>query len=109
MAPEDFEYAKTYSAMSDEELLQVARDRADLVESAKTILDKELDRRGLKLEVEKEAGSTAPFYCPTCNRDVDDPLTCGECSSTICRVCGTALRMSGDAEDDEADSRAAAV
>jgi hypothetical protein len=107
MVPEDFDYAETYSEMSDEELLQVARDRADLVESAKTILDKELDRRGLKLKLEKE--STALFYCPTCNRDVDDPLTCGECSSTICRVCGTALRMRGDAEDDEADSRAAAV
>jgi hypothetical protein len=109
MVPEDFDYAETYSEMSDEELLQVARDRADLVESAKTILDKELDRRGLKLESEKEVAATAPFYCPTCNRDVDDPLTCGECSSTICRVCGTALRMRGDAEDDEADSRAAAV
>jgi hypothetical protein len=31
------------------------------------------------------------FYCPTCRREVTDPLTCGDCSAVICRVCGTPL------------------
>jgi hypothetical protein len=32
-----------------------------------------------------------PLYCPTCAREVDDPLTCGDCSAVICRQCGTPL------------------
>ncbi len=31
------------------------------------------------------------LYCPNCEREVDDPLTCGDCSAVICRVCGTPL------------------
>jgi hypothetical protein len=31
------------------------------------------------------------LYCPQCAEDVADPLTCGDCSSVICRRCGTAL------------------
>jgi len=31
------------------------------------------------------------FYCPTCRREVTDPLTCGDCSAVICRTCGTPL------------------
>jgi hypothetical protein len=31
------------------------------------------------------------LYCPQCAREVSDPLTCGDCSSVICRVCGTPL------------------
>ena len=31
------------------------------------------------------------LYCPKCEREVDDPLTCGDCSAVICRVCGTPL------------------
>jgi hypothetical protein len=31
------------------------------------------------------------LYCPTCRREVTDPLTCGDCSAVICRVCGTPL------------------
>jgi len=27
---------------------------------------------------------------------VDDPLTCGDCSSVICRVCGTPLEVPED-------------
>lgn len=38
----------------------------------------------------------AQFYCPTCARVVDDPLTCGDCSAVICRVCGTPLESSDD-------------
>jgi hypothetical protein len=33
------------------------------------------------------------LYCPTCRREVTDPLTCGDCSAVICRVCGTPLEM----------------
>ncbi len=36
------------------------------------------------------------LYCPNCAREVDDPLTCGDCASVICRVCGTPLEMPED-------------
>lgn len=32
-----------------------------------------------------------PLYCPNCAEEVDDPLTCGDCSAVICRRCGTPL------------------
>jgi len=35
--------------------------------------------------------ATPLLYCPTCQREVTDPLTCGDCSAVICRVCGTPL------------------
>ena len=38
----------------------------------------------------------APLYCPNCAREVGDPLTCGDCSAVICRVCGTPLEMPED-------------
>jgi hypothetical protein len=108
MIPDDFNYATTYSQMEDEELLEVARDSSDLVEAAKAALGKELDKRGLKPPLaQREAADPKLAYCPSCDREVDDPLTCGECSSVICRVCGTALRMPGDLEGDEAESQAA--
>ena len=31
------------------------------------------------------------LYCPTCAKEVNDPLTCGDCSAVICRRCGTPL------------------
>jgi predicted phosphoribosyltransferase len=31
------------------------------------------------------------LYCPVCAVEVNDPLTCGDCSSVICRRCGTPL------------------
>ena len=109
MIPEDFDYAGTYSAMADEELLEVARDSADLVDSAKTALRKELDSRGLKPEIEQAKRSTGDpdslLYCPSCRRTVDDPLTCGECSAVICRVCGTGLKMPEDVEHEDLEPR----
>ena len=36
------------------------------------------------------------LYCPVCAREVDDPLTCGDCSAVICRVCGTPLETPED-------------
>ena len=39
---------------------------------------------------------SADFYCPQCAREVDDPLTCGDCSAVICRVCGTPLETAND-------------
>ena len=36
------------------------------------------------------------FYCPNCAREVVDPLTCGDCSAVICRVCGTPLEVPED-------------
>jgi hypothetical protein len=40
---------------------------------------------------EKAVPKPEPLYCPKCEREVDDPLSCGDCSAVICRVCGTAL------------------
>jgi hypothetical protein len=31
------------------------------------------------------------LYCPNCAEEVNDPLTCGDCSAVICRRCGTPL------------------
>ncbi len=36
------------------------------------------------------------LYCPNCAEEVTDPLTCGDCSSVICRRCGTALESSDE-------------
>ena len=38
----------------------------------------------------------ATLWCPTCARPVDDPLTCGDCSAVICRVCGTPLESADE-------------
>jgi hypothetical protein len=38
----------------------------------------------------------APLYCPQCAREVEDPLTCGDCSAVICRQCGTPLESAAD-------------
>jgi hypothetical protein len=42
---------------------------------------------------DREPGS---LYCPNCAEEVTDPLTCGDCSSVICRRCGTALESSDE-------------
>jgi hypothetical protein len=36
------------------------------------------------------------LYCPNCAKEVNDPLTCGDCSSIICRRCGTPLESSDE-------------
>ena len=38
-----------------------------------------------------EGAELGPLYCPKCNREVDDPLVCGDCAALICRLCGTPL------------------
>ena len=45
---------------------------------------------------EPAAKRTAMLYCPRCGREVDDPLTCGDCAAVICRVCGTPLESADD-------------
>ena len=47
---------------------------------------KEGERMGDGEETEGDA-----LYCPTCGREVDDPLVCGDCAAVICRKCGTPL------------------
>jgi hypothetical protein len=47
-------------------------------------------------EPEKFGQSAEALYCPNCAREVTDPLTCGDCSAVICRVCGTPLESSAD-------------
>ncbi len=36
------------------------------------------------------------LWCPVCARPVNDPLTCGDCSAVICRVCGTPLESADE-------------
>lgn len=36
------------------------------------------------------------LYCPVCAVEVNDPLICGDCSSVICRRCGTPLESSDE-------------
>ena len=38
----------------------------------------------------------AALYCPVCATEVTDPLTCSDCSSVICRRCGTPLESSDE-------------
>ena len=38
----------------------------------------------------------ATLWCPVCARPVADPLTCGDCSAVICRVCGTPLESADE-------------
>ncbi len=45
---------------------------------------------------EKKRESQSALYCPQCAREVSDPLTCGDCSAVICRVCGTPLESSDE-------------
>jgi hypothetical protein len=40
---------------------------------------------------EIEGEEREPLYCPHCQREVDDPLVCGDCAAVICRQCGTPL------------------
>lgn len=40
--------------------------------------------------------AAAEFYCPRCQKPVPDPLMCGDCSSLICRVCGSPLERIDD-------------
>jgi len=45
---------------------------------------------------DEESGKPQLLYCPNCAREVDDPLTCGDCLAVICRVCGTPLESPDD-------------
>lgn len=36
------------------------------------------------------------LYCPNCAEEVNDPLTCGDCSAVICRKCGTPLESADE-------------
>jgi hypothetical protein len=101
MTQDDFNFARTYTAMEDEELLELAREARTLVDSAQTALRHEMDKRGLKTEsppAHADEDPSSGFYCTSCAREVKNPLTCGECSTTICRVCGTPLRISENLE-----------
>jgi hypothetical protein len=43
-----------------------------------------------------ESANPAVLYCPSCRKEVADPLTCGDCSAVICRVCGTPLESADE-------------
>jgi len=48
-----------------------------------------MDSRQDKLPNDKKPAEL--LYCPQCAVEVEDPLTCGDCSAVICRRCGTPL------------------
>src|SRR5882672_9180142 len=52
----------------------------------------------LKMAEAENPASSSPdaLYCPNCAQEVLDPLTCGDCSAVICRICGTSLESSSD-------------
>ncbi len=96
------DYARTYSAMADEELLELSQESALLLEIAQKALQSEFDRRGLKSQAAKpkEPESVEALYCSQCEREVTDPLTCGSCSASICRVCGAPLDVTWEVDND---------
>jgi len=100
MTLEYSDYARTYSAMAGEELLNLSKESASLVDIARNALQSEMERRGLKPEVFKPAETVEAPFCSGCGRKMTDPLTCGSCSALICRVCGTPLDVLWEVEDD---------
>ena len=61
------------------------------------MLHLKIDLLQLMIEEQKSLRmSPDSLYCPQCAREVSDPLTCGDCSAVICRVCGTPLESSAD-------------
>jgi hypothetical protein len=49
-----------------------------------------------RLENPPPESGRGSLYCPNCAKEVNDPLTCGDCSSIICRRCGTPLESSDE-------------
>jgi len=47
-------------------------------------------------EPQSQQQSNDALYCTNCARQVADPLTCGDCSAVICRICGTPLESAAD-------------
>lgn len=45
---------------------------------------------------EESKRAAEALYCPRCGREVDDPLTCGDCAAVICRICGTPLESADE-------------
>jgi len=97
MRQEISDFARTYSGMADEELVELSAESASLVDAAGKALQDELQRRGLKPQGPVKI--TTASYCSHCERHITDPLTCGSCSARICRVCGTPLEVEWDVED----------
>jgi hypothetical protein len=48
------------------------------------------------------------MVCPGCGRKATDPLTCGSCAATICRLCGTELLHDWDVGEDDLEDGAQA-
>ena len=105
MTQSDLEFARTYSAMADEELVDLSTESASLVGAAQEALQQEMDRRGLK------PGQAVPtveeaLVCPGCGQKATHPLTCGSCAASICRSCGTELHHDWDEGEDDGDGGA---
>jgi hypothetical protein len=99
------DYVQTYASMADEGLLQLSKESASLLDTAREALQGELERRGLKSQAANPGKPTADeaLYCSHCEREATDPLTCGSCFAFICRVCGTPLEVIWEAGDSTGD------
>ena len=40
-----------------------------------------------------EPVSPEPLYCPSCEKEVAQPLRCGDCGALICNRCGSPLEQ----------------
>ena len=45
---------------------------------------------------EEQPREPADFYCPQCDRPVENPLHCGDCGSLICRECGAPVERADE-------------
>jgi hypothetical protein len=85
-----------YAAMSDNELLNLARDKAGLTEVAQQAVEAEMSSRGLKLDEETEAAADVVFETPELDAVEDDPSLVGLKTFQIAAEAELAARLLDD-------------
>jgi hypothetical protein len=85
-----------YAAMSDDELLKLARDKAGLTEVARQAVEAEMSSRGLKLDDRSEATADAAFETPELDAAEDDPSLVGLKTFQIAMEAQMAARLLDD-------------
>ena len=85
-----------YAAMSDNELLKLARDKAGLTEVAQRAVESEMSSRGLKLDDHSEATADVVFEAPDLEAAEDDPSLVGLKTFQIAMEAQVAARLLDD-------------